>query len=52
MFNLIKTLMGSSLVDSVRTQRDYVESGGTVFDTIFNYTLGTCTNTGVQLERQ
>ena len=35
----------------MRTLRDYVESGGTVFHTIFNYTLGNYSNSSVTLVR-
>lgn len=39
-------------VGSVRTLRDYTESGGTVFHSIFNYTLGgNYTNSSVTLVR-
>ncbi len=38
-------------VGSVRTLRDYVESGGTVFHTIFNYTLGNYSSSSVTLVR-
>jgi hypothetical protein len=38
-------------VGSVRTLRDYVESGGTVFHTEFNYTLGNFSTSSVTLVR-
>lgn len=38
-------------VGSVRTLRDYVESGGKVFNSVFNYTLGDVTDSSVQLVR-
>ncbi|ORY33496.1 hypothetical protein BCR39DRAFT_520445 [Naematelia encephala] len=42
---------GVTLIGGVRTVRDYVESGGTVFHTIFNYTLGYHDNSTVVLVR-
>lgn len=38
-------------VGSVRTLRDYTESGGKVFNSVFNYTLGEVTKDTVQLVR-
>ena len=38
-------------VGGVRTLRDYVESGGKVFNTIFNYTLGPYNDSSVTLVR-
>ncbi|KAK4689008.1 hypothetical protein P7C73_g1082, partial [Tremellales sp. Uapishka_1] len=42
---------GVTLIGGVRTLRDYVESGGTVFHTIFNYTLGPYNSSSVTLIR-
>lgn len=40
------------VVGSVRTLRDYVESGGNVTNSIFNYTLGNYNDSSVQLVRK
>ncbi|ORX37141.1 hypothetical protein BD324DRAFT_650750 [Kockovaella imperatae] len=42
---------GVTLIGGVRTLRDYVESGGTVFHSIFNYTLGPYNDSSVTLIR-
>ncbi|WVR07732.1 hypothetical protein IAU60_004775 [Kwoniella sp. DSM 27419] len=43
---------GVTLIGSVRTLRDYVESGGKVFNSIFNYTLIYSSNSSVVLQRK
>ncbi|GFZ48643.1 hypothetical protein JCM24511_06392 [Saitozyma sp. JCM 24511] len=42
---------GVTLIGSVRTLRDYVESGGKTFHSVFNYTLGNYSASSVTLVR-